>query len=71
MQRSDLSKGVSEKIGAKAQAPKKAEKRDRNFMIRLIQAEYDAVMSFWQNDGLPAATGCRQLILKHIRRQGG
>jgi hypothetical protein len=43
--------------------------RDQKFMLTFTSEERDALTKMAQDDGLPAATWLRQLMLKEYRRR--
>ena len=72
MQRSELEKRTAEKVGKieSAAAPKRKQRRNQDFTFRCTPEEYEEIMSFWREERIPAASGVRALVLKHVRRHG-
>ena len=70
MRKSDLQNKVAAQVGEKTSptTPRRTKKRERVLAIRVTDEEYARIVLFFDEQGVPAATGARSVLLKHVNR---
>ena len=70
MRKSDLQNQVAAQVGQKSSppTPRRTKRREHVLAIRVSDEEYARIVRFFEKEGVPAATGARSVLLKHVNR---
>ena len=70
MRKSDLQTQVATQVGEKSSpsVPRRTKRRERVLAIRVSDEEYARIVRFFEEEGVPAATGARSVLLKYVNR---